>query len=297
MLARTKMLVFYIFLCPAFLCSFAFLGFAPHCISVNPEQSLPSLEKQELPSIIISDTSLRTSNYVDDIATIRKNGKFGIITKSGWTIVPPNKDIAFFSNGKKRSLIGTIDVESPGWPAHTSLCDGGFPGSYIICDSLGNIIAPSILTYSTLIPQNDSNYIYYVTYNKNSTPLKCKQCRECYGTVGVMNYAGKIIVPTGQYDMIWKYSEALATVRDTSLNYGFVDTTGTNSIPCIYEAAGAFSNGLATVLKKGKWGYINSKGELVIPFEFDEAHPFKDDKALVVKGQLKYYINKKGVRI
>jgi hypothetical protein len=37
---------------------------------------------------------------------------------------------------------------------------------------------------------------------------------------------------------------------------GFIDTTGKEVVPCIFEGARDFSEGLAAVLVDGKWGYI-----------------------------------------
>ncbi len=54
------------------------------------------------------------------------------------------------------------------------------------------------------------------------------------------------------------------------------------------ESAGSFFDGLARVKDEdGKWGYINSKGELAIPCTFDDAEPFKDGLALVSKNEKK----------
>ena len=76
-------------------------------------------------------------------------------------------------------------------------------------------------------------------------------------------------------------------------------------IPAIYEFAYAFSDGLASVQKNGKYGYINIKGEVVIPLQYEEASPFVNGTATVmykdtINGKINrhfFMINKKGEKI
>lgn len=49
-----------------------------------------------------------------------------------------------------------------------------------------------------------------------------------------------------------------------------------------YDELYPFSEGLAAVKKDGKFGYINTKGELVIPCQFDKACDFSDGLAIVM---------------
>lgn len=54
--------------------------------------------------------------------------------------------------------------------------------------------------------------------------------------------------------------------------YGYVNSTGTEVISCIYDDVGLFNDGLAAVRIGSKWGYINTSGETVIPIEYDKAY-------------------------
>ena len=49
----------------------------------------------------------------------------------------------------------------------------------------------------------------------------------------------------------------------------------------IYDYARNFSEGLATVMKDGKWGYIDTTGKTVLEFKYDIAYSFSEDRALV----------------
>lgn len=52
-----------------------------------------------------------------------------------------------------------------------------------------------------------------------------------------------------------------------------------------YDELYPFSEGLAAVKKDGKFGYINTKGELVIPCQYQYAGSFKEGLACVVKDE------------
>lgn len=59
--------------------------------------------------------------------------------------------------------------------------------------------------------------------------------------------------------------------------WGFCNQQRQIVIPCIYNSASPFSEGLARVSNKtGKFGFINTKGEVVIGFKYDWAHSVYD---------------------
>jgi hypothetical protein len=51
----------------------------------------------------------------------------------------------------------------------------------------------------------------------------------------------------------------LAGIRKDE-KWGFIDKTGKEVIPCIYDCAHPFSEGLASVGKDGGWKYIDKRG-------------------------------------
>lgn len=56
---------------------------------------------------------------------------------------------------------------------------------------------------------------------------------------------------------------------DKTGKMGFINEKGEFIIPCIYDTARSFSNGIAYVKKDGKSGYINTQGQEVIPLMYD----------------------------
>jgi len=86
---------------------------------------------------------------------------------------------------------------------------------------------------------------------------------------------GREIAAVGRYDGIEPFSEGFVRVwhgdgyvwvrhgevtysyeRHSFGKHGFIDSTGREVVPCVFEYAGDFSEGLAAVLIDGKWGYI-----------------------------------------
>ena len=68
----------------------------------------------------------------------------------------------------------------------------------------------------------------------------------------------------------------VAEIQENVLNvvkedgkYGFADETGKVVIPCIYNKADDFSNGMAKVKKGWKYGFIDQTGNEIIPFKYD----------------------------
>jgi len=55
-----------------------------------------------------------------------------------------------------------------------------------------------------------------------------------------------------------------------SLQWGFIDKTGTMVIQPQFEDAHQFSEGLAGVKKEGMWGFMDPKGTIVIRPHYDD---------------------------
>jgi hypothetical protein len=89
--------------------------------------------------------------------------------------------------------------------------------------------------------------------------------------------------------------------------WGYQDDSYQTVIPCQFEAAEEFSEGMAAVKNKVKvpdgngipqyeylWGYIDQTGKIVIPCQYSEALAFLLECAVVSKGTKYALINKKG---
>ena len=101
------------------------------------------------------------------------------------------------------------------------------------------------------------------------------------------------------YEDANNFSDGLAPVKYNG-KWGYINTKGQIVIPYIYDNAGSFSEGLACVRKNGKHGYINLQGQIVIPFTYERAGNFRNGLARVHRMEpweaygKRGYINKKG---
>ena len=85
-----------------------------------------------------------------------------------------------------------------------------------------------------------------------------------------------------KYDDALDFSEGLAGVKQNG-KWGFIDKTGAEVIPFIYDVVQPFSEDLAAVRLEpdGLIGYIDKSGKEVIPFKYHRAMPFSEGLAAV----------------
>lgn len=98
---------------------------------------------------------------------------------------------------------------------------------------------------------------------------------------GFIDVSGKEVIPC-VYDDSGEFCEGLAWAKKGG-KYGFIDKSGNVVIPCKYDWAISFSEGLAPVKLDGKCGFIDKSGKEIIPFMYDEAKRFNEGLAAVKK--------------
>ena len=125
----------------------------------------------------------------------------------------------------------------------------------------------------------DQTYYPKDTTNPFSEGLMCVEKDNKYGFV---DKTGKEVIPC-IYEEADNFSDGLALVRRVGeYNYGYIDKTGKVVIPCNYVYAESFSEGLAAVgNSKGEYGYIDKLGNLVVPYTYDSASNYEEGTALV----------------
>ena len=94
----------------------------------------------------------------------------------------------------------------------------------------------------------------------------------------------------------YSYGQELEPIQCKKNQWGYKDKeTKTIVIPCIYEDAKDFSEGLAPVKLKGKWGFVDKTGKEKIPCMFDSVSNFWKNIANVALGDKWGIINKWGL--
>lgn len=100
-------------------------------------------------------------------------------------------------------------------------------------------------------------------------------------TWGYAAPGGKLKI-RARYDTARPFSEGLALVMKKG-RYGFIDGRGREKIKAVYQSAGPFAEGLAPVKSRGRWGYIGTDGRKAHPFTLDQAGIFSGGRAPVTK--------------
>jgi WG repeat protein len=99
--------------------------------------------------------------------------------------------------------------------------------------------------------------------------------------MGIKTEDGQIIIPA-VYDFVAIPSDDLFTVTEAGYT-AYFDKEGNVvlSFSNLYESYGNFTEGLARVMRNGKWGFINKEGEEVIPPRFHFADEFAGGRSIV----------------
>ncbi len=194
---------------------------------------------------------------------VLKNGKMGLIHKSGKWVVQPVYDFLYFY-GHNRLLARK-----------------GNTSGYL--DTAGMIIFPFLYEHVG----EDCNGLYIVKKG---------------GKYGLSDVSGKLVVPLA-YDHMHGWSDGMLRVGKDSVpganSYyhalkGYLDSTGKEVHPCTLTRAGSFSEGFAAVAYMGKYGFIDKKGNYLVTFTYDLASAFSCGRACVTKNGKYGYIDKNG---
>lgn len=118
------------------------------------------------------------------------------------------------------------------------------------------------------------------------------QVQDASGKWGYVDAQGNTVIPC-KYDWAGSFREGLARV---GLNgkWGFIDQQGNTVAPCKYDWTGSFSEGLAAVKLNGKYGFIDKQGNTVIPCKYNDVWPFSEGLAWVELNGKYGYINIRG---
>jgi hypothetical protein len=112
---------------------------------------------------------------------------------------------------------------------------------------------------------------------------------------GFVDKTGREVIPC-KYDEAEDFSDGLARVQLNGKK-GYVDRTGQEVIPCKYDRIMNFFEGLAEVQLNGKWGYIDRTGQEVTPCKYDETMIFSEGLAKVKLNGNYGYIDKTGQEV
>ena len=236
--------------------------------------------------------------FSEGLASVKLNGKWGFIDKTGKEVIPLKYDAAGdFSEG-------LVDVR----------LNGILNGKFSFIDKTGKEAIPlkyddagsfsEGLAVVRIGSRYGGKYGYIDKTGKEVIPLKYDDACgfseglanvKLNGRYGFIDKTSKEVIPL-KYDAAGNFSDGLARVKLNG-KWGYVDKTGKEVIPLKYDDAWLFSEGLASVKLNGKWGFIDKTGKEVISLKYDYAYPFNGGKATIELNEEWFYIDKNGNRI
>ncbi len=267
-------------------------------------------------------------NFQEGLAVVSKNKKYGFINKNGKEVIPRIYDDVFdFSEGLapvlKNEKYGFIDKHgqevipciyddvlnfSEGLAAVLKNEKWGF------INKQGQEIVPCIYDRARSFQEGRvavmKNNRWSFLNKEGKEVFKCNLLEQpedfCEGLVGIDPYGfleTRYLNENG--DLVFTCSsesegfrEGLACIRKEYYN-GFINRFGKEVIPCIYESAKSFHEGLACVKnpQNGKYGFIDKDGQEVIAFKYCKARSFHEGLAYVRTKNNIGFINKNGEQL
>lgn len=238
------------------------------------------------------------SSFSNSLSRVRRNRLYGYMNLNMEEIIPCKYEEAnHFSEGlacvkegsryKYIDLNGEVVIDSNFNNAYSFSCGLAFvkiDKNYFFINKKGEIaLEIDKDLYTDVMFKDDMLKVYDSNMN-----------------FGFMDKEGNIVIPL-IYEDANRFSEGLACVTLDSKS-GYINKDGEVVIDFKYVYGGQFNNGLTVVLKKDeegnkKWGYIDKTGKEVIPAIYDSAESFYSEYAKVSIGGIYFYIDKKGRRI
>jgi len=119
--------------------------------------------------------------------------------------------------------------------------------------------------------------------------------------VGFIDVTGRVVIAPHLF-AAYDFSEGVAAASVEFGTCGYIDKQANFVIEPIfefpsYQSCGPFSDGLAHVVKGGKFGYIDHAGSLVIQPAYDYAYDFSEGYAVVGIGSRYFFIDKRGAAL
>ena len=153
-----------------------------------------------------------------------------------------------------------------------------FPDRYGIINDYGQVILPC--EYSDIRFQEHSDLMMVIKGEK----------------AGFMNRQLKWVIPPKYNGEFWTvfegydyFEDGLTVAADADWNYGVVDSTGREIVPCRYKEVNIVGPDFF-VVEDDHYGAINRNGDTVIPFVYKSLRPLyaSDGRYFEVKNQDKY---------
>lgn len=253
---------------------------------------LPFMKKQKwgfmdtLGHVLINAEYDLVEPFQEGLALVVKNGKVGYINKSGDVVIP-----FMYDDGEafKQGMATVMKNDMYGFIDKTNRIRLPFNYELLGAFSSGLAVVANDTAYGYV--NKDGEIVIPITLSFASDFQNGYAVVEQSSKKGIINELGKTIVPM-EFQWLENFNSfGVARAKKDSL-LGLIDKNGSTILPFEYERIGEFNQGLALIMKNGKYGYVNTNGKIVIDLKFD----FKTE-ALVwgnfKNGFVKYHQNGK----
>ncbi len=222
--------------------------------------------------------------FSDGLARVRVAGskRYGFINKQGAMVIPAVYSFArAFAGERAAVLIG----EKWGYINTTGkyVTKVQYKQAFSFQGKVAKVVLEDekyALGYTGYINRN-GQFIIPAKYEYGSEPVQGMMVVGMDQRFGIINENGKIVVPLN-YTAIGSLKGKIVPAMNAERKWGFLDlSTGQVKIKPQFDQARPFQDGLAAVLINHKWGYINTEGKLLIKPLYDQAYSFVEGTAIV----------------
>lgn len=275
------------------------------CVAAtNNEEQLFRVKRDNLAGFIDINGNLvialqfaEVSRFSEGLAAAQdlESGKWGYIDRNGTYVIQPQFTTAgFFSEG----LAGVRLEQADGWYIDRSgeLIIQGYSGG-----KTQNGMVPIKRQGKTIFVDKNGKDLFEV--HGDAWPVGGELIAFMKnGRMGFVDRQGIVIIqPLYHCDVNWReqqFEERITPVCRNAITgkslFGFIDIEGNTVVEFQYDWAEQFFDGLAMVVKNGKYGYLNNAGEVAIPLQFDGADHFSEGLAAVKLNDRWGFIDIKG---
>lgn len=266
---------------------------------------------------IIKTDASEVYDFRQGVARVVKNGKWGLIDKTGHYVVAPKfnrirpfneNGLAIVQYGRERFRYGVINTKGDVitdhhyryiYPFSEGLAAVKLKDKYGYINMQGKLIIPA--DYSRTSPfvegkaavQKEGVCGYINRFGKVVVDFKYSKCLEFssgkavvykgYRKAGLVNQQGQQVIQPS-LNRLLDFEEGRGLMRDANYRFYYI-TEDADLYDGYYEEASGFQNGVAVVRVGDKWGIINKKGIKVIPPKYDKIEPFNNGLAEIkIKG-------------
>ena len=128
-----------------------------------------------------------------------------------------------------------------------------------------------------------------ITYKKTIIPCEYEEINKAF------QRSSDEVVGFAEWGYLYRSFVVIYRVKKDG-KYGFIDRTGKEVTPCIYENASDFEGFIAKVKKDGLWGCIDEKGKEVVPCIYEYVNT--DSVFVMVRKNNKFgYVDKEGKEV